>query len=216
MTIFRNLFCKKRKKLDERSLDEIKSICKILFVDDKKFAVVDILKNDGWKNTRREKDVESLDQLEVYEAHIIFLDIQGVGKKLQFKEEGLGLLEALKDKYPNKRIVVYSAEEQGKLQALHPSFNRADKILRKDADPYSFSSTVEEYAKEAFSLTECIERIKRHIFKEFGHSLETEKICRNLEKIYTTDDYSLSYVSKIFNIRNASVVAEIVKLFFAK
>jgi hypothetical protein len=206
----------KTKKLRERSIDEIKNICKILFIDDKKFPVIDILKNSGWKNTKREKDIESLDQTEVQEAHIIFLDVQGVGKKLGFKEEGLGLLGALSDKYPNKKYIVYSAEEQGKLQALHPAFNKADKILRKDSDPYSFQSTVEEYAKEAFSLCECIERIKKQILKEFGHSLETEKICRNLEKLYTKGDCSTPNVSKVFNIQNAAAIAEIVQLFFSK
>lgn len=42
---------KKKRDLPERSLDDIKSICNILFIDDKKFAVVDILQAAGWKNS---------------------------------------------------------------------------------------------------------------------------------------------------------------------
>lgn len=75
-------------KLQERSIDEIKSICKILFIDDKAFPLIDILKTAGWACTKRIKDAESLDQTEIKEAHILIVDIQGVGKKLKFKDEG--------------------------------------------------------------------------------------------------------------------------------
>lgn len=200
--------------LKERDLTEIKNVCKILFIDDKVFPVVDILKNAGWQNTQRLKDVESIDQLEIRESHILFVDIQGVGKKLKFKDEGLGLIIALKDKYPNKRIIVYSAEDQGKIQAFHPGIDRADKRLSKHSDPYQFQAVVETYAKEAFSLTECIERIQKQILKEFGYSLDTDKILKNLNTIYIKKDFSLKNITKVFNLQNGASLANIIQLFF--
>lgn len=95
---------KNRVQLPNRTLEEVKTVCNILFIDDRKFPVIDILKNAGWSNTRGIKDLESLDQKEIKEAHIVFSDIQGVGKKLQFAEEGLGLVQAIKEKYPTKKI----------------------------------------------------------------------------------------------------------------
>lgn len=208
-------FWKKEKtKLKERSLDEIKSACKILFIDDKAFPLVDILKNEGWRNTSRIKDVDALEQTEVKEAHILIVDIQGVGKKLMFKDEGLGLIIALKEKYPNKKVIVYSAEDQGVIQAFHPGLDKADRRLSKNSDPYQFQVAVESFSKEIFSLSECIKRIQNQILKEFGQNLETEKVIENLNKIYTKQDYTIPNISKIFNLSNASNVASIVQLFF--
>ena len=83
-----NIF-KKKKKLPERNLDNMKQISRLLFIDDKKFAVVDILIRAGWLNTQSIKDVESLDQTEIKDAHIIFVDIQGVGKKRNIRTRKL-------------------------------------------------------------------------------------------------------------------------------
>lgn len=114
----------------------------ILFVDDDtKFKVVNILKGHGWGNTRIIKDVSSLEQIEVAAADIFFVDIQGVGKSLQFKDEGLGLVVALKKKYPHKKVVIYSAEAG--INAFHTAFKVADDRISKDADPYEFIEVVE-------------------------------------------------------------------------
>ncbi len=199
--------------LKEKNLDEIMSICKILFIDDKAFPLIDILKTTGWSNTKRIKDAESLEQIDIREAHILIVDIQGIGKKLKFKDEGLGLIIALKNKYPNKKIIVYSAEDQGKIQAFHPGIDVADKRLSKNSDPYQFQVVIEAYAKEAFSLSECVKRIQSQILKEFGNSIENEKILHNLNKIYLNKDYSIQNISKIFNLQNASNISSIIQLF---
>lgn len=206
---------KKNEPLKERSLDEIRGLCKILFIDDKIFPVVEILKAEGWTKTSRIKDVVSLEQMEVKEAHILIVDIQGVGKKLKFKDEGLGLIIALKDKYPDKKVIVYSAEDQGKIQAFHPGIDAADKRLSKHADPYQFSVAVEGYAREAFSLAECVKRIQVQLAKEFGYNAETEKIIKNMNKLYSKSDYSIQAIAKVFNIQNGASLANIIQLFFS-
>ena len=206
---------KKKVKLKERSMDEIRSICKILFIDDKSFPLVDILKNEGWRNVSRLKDVDALEQPEVKESHILIVDIQGVGKKLKFQDEGLGLLIALKEKYPEKKVIVYSAEDQGKIQAFHPGIDKADKRLSKNSDPYQFQVVIENFSKELFSLAECIKRIQTLILKEFGNSVESEKIVENLNKMYLNKDYSENNISKIFNLQNASSISSIIQLFFS-
>jgi hypothetical protein len=80
----------------------------------------------------------------VAEADIFFVDIQGVGVRLGFKDEGLGLAGALKDKYPEKKLVIYSAEPRG--ERFHTAFRKADGALEKNADPYEFQQLVEEFA----------------------------------------------------------------------
>lgn len=129
----------------DESIETKKSKTKILFIDDEvKFKVVKILQNAGWVHTQLIKDVKSLDQAEVVESKIIFVDIQGVGIELDFKEEGLGLASALKEKYPHKKIIIYSAEQKG--DRFHKALRQVDDSLAKDADPYQFQSLVEEFA----------------------------------------------------------------------
>jgi ActR/RegA family two-component response regulator len=118
-----------------------KATVSILFIDDDvKFQVVNILKRNGWTNTRIIKDVTSLEQPEVASANIFFVDIQGVGISLGFKDQGLGLVIALRKKYPYKKIVIYSAENAN---AFHSAFAQANERISKDADPYEFMEAVE-------------------------------------------------------------------------
>lgn len=126
-----------------KSLESRKSDTRILFIDDdSKFKVVQILKNSGWSHTKTIKDAKSLDCPEIAEADILFVDIQGVGKQLYFSDEGLGLANAIKEKYPHKGVVIYSAETKG--DRFHKALLNVDSFLPKNADPYEFQQLVEE------------------------------------------------------------------------
>lgn len=125
------------------TLAERKSRTKILFIDDDtKFKVVKILTNSGWVNTSIIKDAKTLDEPIICDAHILFVDVQGVGVAMGFDSEGLGLALALKEKYPMKRVVIYSAESKG--DRFHEALRKADSFLPKNADPYEFQKLVEE------------------------------------------------------------------------
>lgn len=120
-----------------------KLLTKILFIDDDtKFKVVKILTNSGWINTSIIKDAKTLDEPIIVDANILFVDVQGVGVAMGFDSEGLGLALALKEKYPSKRIVIYSAESKG--DRFHEALRKADSFLPKNADPYEFQKLVEE------------------------------------------------------------------------
>lgn len=126
-----------------KTLDDYKDKTRILFIDDAKFNVVTILKNDGWVHTHRIKDCKSLTMSEIKEADILFIDIQGVGKALEFKDEGLGLAEAIKERYSSKIVVIYSAENNG--DRFHKALRKVDDFLSKDAEPYEFMQLIEMY-----------------------------------------------------------------------
>lgn len=127
-----------------KTLEEHKNSTKILFVDDdQKFKVAKILVKSGWVHTKLIKDIGTLDQQDVNEASILFVDVQGVGVALGFQDEGLGLALALKDKYPQKHVIIYSAETQG--DRFHKALRKADSFLAKNADPYEFQKIVEEF-----------------------------------------------------------------------
>ncbi|AEH16270.1 putative two-component system response regulatory protein [Shewanella baltica] len=125
--------------------DFYKNTTKILIVDDEiKFKLPKIFKSAGWVHSKLIKDIDNLDHPDVKEADILFIDVQGVGVSLGFKDEGLGLVEALKEKYPSKKVIIYSVVSQG--DRFHNAFNVCDGQLSKDADPYQFQRVLEKFA----------------------------------------------------------------------
>ncbi|SKB80731.1 Response regulator receiver domain-containing protein [Salegentibacter holothuriorum] len=130
------------KESPENKKNRIKESTRILFVDDNHtdFQIVSILKRQGWKNTKSIKDVINLDDSKVKESDIIFVDINGVGTTL-FKDEGLGLASALKNKYADKKIIIYSADNKG--DRFHKALREVDGCLSKDAEPFQFSNLIE-------------------------------------------------------------------------
>lgn len=117
-----------------------KHLVKILFVDnDTTFKHIQILRTNGWRNTEIIDDIIDLNSDQVKKTDLFFVDINDVGKN--FKDQGLGLVIALKEKYPEKKVVIYSAQTDG--ERFHHAFRIADDQLPKDADPYQFERAIE-------------------------------------------------------------------------
>jgi hypothetical protein len=130
-----------------RAVDDKKSRIRILFIDDDtRFQVVRIIKDHGWVHTKIIRDIKSLASPDVEEADIFFVDIQGVGKLLNFANEGLGLALAIKNKYPKKKVVIYSAQTSG--DRFNEALRKADDFLAKNAEPYEFITVVERLAED--------------------------------------------------------------------
>lgn len=130
--------------ITQKSLAQYKDQTRILFVDDDaRFKVSKILVRSGWVHSKLIKDCETLDDQNIVNANILFIDVQGVGVAMGFNDEGLGLALAIKDKYPEKKVVIYSAETQG--DRFHEALRKADSFLPKNADPYEFQKLVEGF-----------------------------------------------------------------------
>lgn len=128
----------------KKSLESYKNEIRILFIDDDvRFKVAKILVRSGWVHTKLVKDAVTLDDQDIVSANILFIDVQGVGVLLGFSDEGLGLALAIKEKYPQKKVVIYSAETKG--DRFHSALRRADSFLSKNADPYEFQKIVEDF-----------------------------------------------------------------------
>ena len=136
------------KKSAEVSIQVLMRYTFILFIDDESFNVVGILKDQGWKQTKLIKDVKSLNDEQVKQAHIIFVDVNGVGRTLFPAKEGIGLASALKKRYPEKKIVIYSATRAG--DRFDEELQGVDYRLAKNAEPYRFVQLVEKFAREIY------------------------------------------------------------------
>lgn len=132
--------------VSNNGIERLKSIVNILFIDDERFNMVNILKNAGWKNTFYKKDITNLQDSYIIKSHIIFVDVYGVGTTLFPKDQGLGLVIALKEKYPEKKIIVCSAEDKGDF--LNKGIRKADECISKNAEPFEYINLVEMFAKE--------------------------------------------------------------------
>ena len=120
---------------------ELKRTSQILFVDDDRgFKIVGVLKKMGWENTKLLSDISSLEQTQLLSANVVFVDIQGVGRAMHYSDEGLGLALAIKRRYPQKKVVIYSAEEKG--ARFHEALQEADYSLPKTAEPIRFEDTI--------------------------------------------------------------------------
>jgi hypothetical protein len=131
----------------KEELEKRKKLTNILFVDDDtKFKIIKILNVAGWVNTKIVKDIDNPDSEIVTKAHVLFIDINGVGQKMRFKDEGLGLANYLKKKYPEKKIIIYSTEPNG--DRFHDAFRKVDDFLYKNADPIEFQEIIEQFSAE--------------------------------------------------------------------
>lgn len=128
-------------------IEKRKKLTHILFIDDDtKFNIVKILKTEGWENTKSIIDLKTYSDSRLQVSQIVFVDIQGVGKLLECKEEGLGLALNIKNQYPNKKVIIYSAIQSHKV--FHEAIKKVDFLLSKDAEPIQFINLVEKFSLE--------------------------------------------------------------------
>lgn len=191
------MFFSKKRRLPRRTLDEIKTACRVLFIDDQKFDTAEILKKAGW-NVTRIRDIESLDSTVIRDSHIIFVDIKGVGRVMKFSDEGLGVVSAIKERYPEKKVVLYSSVSEG--DRFHHSLKKADDLLSKNADPYQFQTVLERLSKEVFGLEECLIRLKSYMKEELGLEIELSAIKKNIEKLSDKEPIGAQQIAEAFGI----------------
>lgn len=130
------------------TIDGIKAQTNILFIDDdKKFKIVSILRKAGWKNTSffPNPNVTDINAEKIRNAHIIFVDIKGVGTTM-YNNEGLDLVVDLKKKYPEKKVVMYSSVQEHSL--FHEAINMADDRISKNSQPAIFASAIEKLSED--------------------------------------------------------------------
>ena len=205
---------RKKKVIPHRTIEDLKNIVKILIVDNEPFSLENDLKEkEHWRNVTRIPDVESISQTEVKEAHIICVDVQGVGVIMGFPDEGLGLIKAIKETYPEKKVIMYSAETQGKVDAFHPADDVVDGRMKKTSTRYNFEVTIERLAKDAFCLENCVHHIKDLLYSEFNIDKEEKEISALIQQLYSQNKpITTSLIEKVFNLQNAGSIASIISL----
>lgn len=121
----------------------------ILFIDDLDMPVVKNLSTAGYR-VKKLRDVKDIDDADVKNSQIIFVDFDGVGKFISPNHQGAGLVKELKTKYGNsKYVVLYTAQPTLPADTIMKSlFDAADARLRKDADETDFTEQIREALKQ--------------------------------------------------------------------
>ena len=142
------LFDSKPSQIDDKQqTQDIKSSVQILFIDDEDFNVVKMLKKAGWRNIKRKPDFSNLDDIDLQNADVVFVDIKGVGIVGGYKNEGIGLAAAIKKKYPRKGVIIYSGTHEHDI--FSSELDSVDAKLPKNAEPIQFSYLIEQYGAKA-------------------------------------------------------------------
>lgn len=155
----------------EKTLPEIKAIARILVVDDNESYIKSILENEGWK-VKHQKDLESYSDPDLMDSHVICLDIIGVGAKLNCSS-GIELINGIKEKYPAKRIILYSSVRTHDI--FHSSLSMVDRKLFRDGQTFPFIKAVEELATEALNWNRCVEAIYEKFKENFGKEISKQE-----------------------------------------
>ena len=136
-------------KKEPLSIDEIKKRTQIVFIDDEPLESLLVnIREAGW-NVRQVNEINNFDSDELRNADIIFIDYKGVGLKLAPSEEGIGLVKAIKVKYPEKQVVFFSGYA-GFIPG-HEVHDIADDWIQKNSDPYVYIERIEIIAKKIYA-----------------------------------------------------------------
>lgn len=200
--------------IDNVSLKERKNI-KILFVDDEGYDI-EPLKKIGFLDVSKQYEYTKIDDYEKYD--IIFCDINGIGKEIDDKYQGAALAKIIKNTYPNKVVIIFSAKQQ--YLDMHEFSKFADEIIAKNIQISDLTDLIDKYIKK---LSDPVEYWKETRRKLLSQGVSTKTVCE-LEHYYVKsfknkkgyiDD--IRKVSKDINISDGITiingVIEVIKLY---
>ena len=122
----------------------------ILFIDDEQISIEDfrlikLLNKHGFRNTHKIFDADSLDQREIKDADIVFVDITGVGVVLECKD-GSDLAARIKKTYPSKIVARYSSTEEHSI--FVNDVELLDGKFGKNDDFQTYLDFIQQYSKK--------------------------------------------------------------------
>lgn len=184
-----------RKKNSPRSLtqEQIKELTRVLIIDDEEPRELRaLLRKEGWKTTHL-TDLDSLANKSLNEAHIVCIDIMGVGKILQVSD-GLELVGHIKERYPNKKVILYSSVSRQDI--FSDSLDYVDKRLRKEASLVPFVTAIEEMAANTFSWDEALVYAYEKMGKNLVEIVSFDQFRQLAEKSITSSGFDSKRFSK--------------------
>lgn len=167
---------------------------KIAVIDDSPFTPQVNLQNYGYKFDLI-GDIKKID--EIHEYQLILCDIKGVGAYFGGANEGAVLIAEIKNRYPEKIIIAYSASTIAD-PAVRAAKERADAFISKDVDIEEWIAELDRWSVEALDPSRIWLRLRRR-FVELD--LDTKQILM-LEDAFVRS--ALKRDSNMANLRQKS------------
>lgn len=201
------------RKIEDRSSEAIMRAARILFIDDRSFRIGDILKGYGWLNVSTIRKVHSLDMPVIVNAHIVFIDIEDVAVNLFPADHGLGLISALRDLYPCKILIIYSAQS-GK-DSFNSAWDKADDKIHKDSDPSQFVALIKKYSERLLSRKGLVDSIRQALLHNTRPVVMSEnQIARCIIKARTNGRHTSESVGDAFRIGDTAIITTLLSIFY--
>jgi len=176
----------------------------VLVIDDEGFEPQRFLEQNHYRLTKKD-DIENI--RDVSEYSIILCDIRGVGRKLSESFEGAFVIKEIKDNYPEKAVIAYTASQ------YDPNYNlylqRADVVLQKSISMEEWLDILDQYI---FKVTDPVVQWKLLRDKLISidvplidvAKLESAFVCA-----YIKDEFAgFEKVAKSMNTEVSSLVGE--------
>jgi hypothetical protein len=188
----------------------LKEKIRILLIDDQPTDLVQALKNEGW-TVEYAEDLESFRDPHLIDAHIVCVDILGVGRKLKCDGEGQGLVKAIKGMYPTKKILMYSSQTSHNI--FSDSVDMVDKRVFKDGQIYPFQKAIHDLALSVFDWdTVTAELYRKYFSAQMTEEQFKEKLKRALTHGKAVDVQSIAKIAGT-TLGVAAQIAAIVQVF---
>lgn len=170
--------------------EQIRKMTRVLVIDDDcpDLPLVDHLKKEKW-HVEAIDDLDSFTNTKFQKAHIICLDIMGVGKKLNV-ENGMYLVKEIKDRFPEKKIILYSSVSQQDI--FDEAVDIVDKRLRKTSTFMPFSSAVEDLANKTLNWNDAILYAFEKTKKYLPDTFTIEEFRKSVGKSYIKNRFDVS------------------------
>mgnify|MGYP004675431779 CR=1 FL=1 len=186
--------------LNEEDILKLRKKFEILFIDDEEIAYLENLKSNGF-NVTYKTNITDIKDVSAYD--IIMCDINGVGEALG--KDGASMAAQIKNVYPNKVVISYSAALHSftyqktlefvdkripKGTSIEDWLNLLDEIIEENSNPIRvWNKTEQKLLKANISTREIAELESKYveaIIKEKFNSLEKLSNSGNVIQILKT------------------------------
>ncbi len=123
----------------KKNLQEVRRSVRIVVIDDKDFSPLQSLQKHQF-NIAHLRDLSTIDTVRDYP--VVLVDLQGVGRELNPRQQGAHLIREIKAHFPEKYVIAYTGGAAPDL--LVPSVETADKFTQKDTSIEDWCELLDE------------------------------------------------------------------------
>lgn len=168
----------------EKILDLRKQI-DVLVIDDEEFSAGKFLTSNNFRITYK-SDIDNIK--DVSEYPIIMCDVRGVGQKLSQTYEGAFIIKEIKNSYPTKRVIAYTASQYDASYNKYLSY--ADELLTKGLALEDWLTTLDNQIHKSIDPIFQWKNLRRQLLDNGVSTIDVAKMESVFVKSYKNKDFS--------------------------